>query len=67
MGWSESYYADMKGEADREVGGCCQALLVAMADLREVVETYRDFVEHADELESLLASLERLLAEYGTA
>ena len=67
MGWSESYYADMQKEAERELRRCSLPLLEALTDFRSVMATYRDFTQGADELEVLLLNLERFLAEYGSS
>ena len=64
LGWSESYYADMKKEAQQELRKQSLPLLEALTDFRDALETYRDFAEYADELEVLLDRLERFLADY---
>jgi len=65
MGWSESYYADMRSEAERELRRCSLPLLEALEGFQEAIATYRDFAPSADELEALLRHLERMLLESG--
>lgn len=64
LGWSESYYADMQREAERELRRHSLPLLEALADFKQTVANYRDFAAYADELEVLLDRLERFLVEY---
>jgi len=64
LGWSESYYADMKAEAEREVRRLCLPLREALADLQAAIGVYGDFTARRDELEALMRRLELFLAEY---
>lgn len=65
MGWSESYYADMKKEAGEELRKRSSPLLEALAEFRDTVTAYRDFIGNVEELEVLLERLEGILYRYG--
>jgi hypothetical protein len=64
MGWSESYYEDMRIEAREALGSRADPLLEEIKDFRDILITYRDFIDSCDEIESLLARLEECLAKY---
>ncbi len=65
MGWSESYYTDMRAEAEREIRRLSLPLCEALEEFHKAVAVYRDFMENTEELESVLQQLERMVAEYG--
>jgi len=64
MGWSESYYEDMRREAREVLGSRAGPLLEEIKDFRNILITYRDFISSCDEIENLLARLEECLAKY---
>ena len=64
MGWSESYYSDMKREAEGELRKGALPLLGAILYFREALEVYGEFINGADELQALLRRLELLLGPY---
>lgn len=64
MGWSESYYEDMRREAREALGSRAGPLLEEIEGLRSILTTYRDFIDSYNEIESLLLRLEECLAEY---
>jgi hypothetical protein len=64
MGWSESYHADMRAEAEHELHRLSLPLREALEEFQQAVTVYRDFTDNADELESVLQRLEGLLAEH---
>lgn len=61
MGWSESYYADMSGEARAEITRKAVRLLDAVRELRGAVDTYGGFAPELGDLGGLLDDLERRL------
>ena len=63
MGWSESYYADMRAEAEHELRRLSVPLREALEEFHRAVGVYRDFTENADELDSALQHLKRLVGE----
>ena len=64
LGWSESYYADMKNEAERELRKRALPLLETTIDVREAIACYSDFSGEAGELETLLERLQIFLEGY---
>jgi hypothetical protein len=64
MGWSESYYEDMRREAREVLGKRVGPLLEEIKEFRNILMTYNDFIDACNETESLLARLEDCLAEY---
>lgn len=63
MGWSESYYADMQREAERELNRCAMPLLERTLECREALTAYGDFSQRARELDAILAVLQGFLEE----
>ncbi len=64
LGWSESYYADMKKEAVRELRKKALPLLETAIELRETIACYGDFSDDAGQLEPVLEKLQVFLEEY---
>lgn len=64
MGWSESYYEDMRREAREALGELAGPLMKKVKGFRDILTTYRDFVDSCDEIEGLLDRLEECLADY---
>jgi hypothetical protein len=64
MGWSESYYQDMKREAREVLGSRAGPLLEEVKVFHNILMDYGDFIDSSDEIESLLLRLEGYLAEY---
>ncbi len=67
MGWSESYYENMKTEADNALREHSRALRQAIAAYRATMAHYRVFVERPDDIEERLRRMEELLPGDGTA
>ena len=65
MGWSESYYTDMRAEAEHELRRLSIPLQESLEEFHKALAVYCNFTENADELESVLQQLERLMAEHG--
>ncbi|MEW6555000.1 MAG: hypothetical protein AB1384_12015 [Actinomycetota bacterium] len=65
MGWSESYYDDMRAEARHELGRLSLPLREALEEYRRALTFYRDFTDNVEELEAALQRLESLMAEDG--
>ena len=64
MGWSESYYEDMRKEAERELRRLAVPLCESLDEFRAAVERYRAFTAGAEELETSICRLrERLQAK----
>lgn len=61
MGWSESYYNDMSGEARGEIARKADDLLGALRELRAAFDTYGGFIPEWGDLEGLLDDLESRL------
>ena len=64
MGWSESYYQDMKREAREALGSRAGPLLEELKDFHDTLMDYKDFIDSSDEIESLFLQLEDYLAKY---
>jgi len=64
MGWSESYYTDMRAEAEQELRRLSIPLRESLEEFHKALTVYHDFTENADELDLLLQQLERLMAEH---
>ncbi len=64
MGWSESYYSDMRREARMELSGKAGRLVGALEEFRAAMDTYRDFSPELKDLEGLLDSLAERLGEF---
>jgi hypothetical protein len=64
LGWSESYYEDMRREARETLDSRAGPLLAEIRDFHNILMTYRDFIDSCDEIENLLARLEECLARY---
>ena len=69
MGWSESYYADMAGEAGRELEERLRDLAGALRRMRLAASTYQDFHPLIGGILRLVdgweAELEIVLREHG--
>ena len=64
MGWSESYYLDMKREAREALGSWAGPLLEEIKGFHNILMDYGDFIDSSDEIKGLLLRLEDYLAEY---
>jgi hypothetical protein len=45
MGWSESYYEDMRREAREVLGNRAGPLLEEIKEFRNILMTYNDFID----------------------
>lgn len=61
MGWSESYYTDMKNEAERELRKKALPLLKNTIEMREAMICYGEFSHDVKELDALLERLQVFL------
>lgn len=64
MGWSESYYRDMRSEAEKEFAKRAASLLEAIDGFRAAFAAYGGFAADLEPLRGAVEELERLLAAY---
>ena len=64
MGWSESYYQDMRREAWEALASRAGSLLEEVKSFHNILMDYGDFIDSSDEIDSLLLRLEDYLAKY---